>query len=78
MDLKEQLRHIVAQTKDSLYSNLGKLKERMDAGTTALSGIADGAACKALRQDGKVQWSDLTITINTDESPLFKSTNASI
>ncbi|XP_077551275.1 uncharacterized protein LOC144164922 [Haemaphysalis longicornis] len=78
MDLKEQLRHIVAQTKDALYSNLCKLKERMDAGTTALSGIADGAACKALREDGKVRWSDLTLTINTDGSPLFKSTNASI
>ncbi|XP_077547929.1 uncharacterized protein LOC144160537 [Haemaphysalis longicornis] len=41
MNLKEQLRHIVAQTKDALHSNLCKLKERLDAGTTALSGIAD-------------------------------------
>ncbi|KAH9384859.1 hypothetical protein HPB48_026888 [Haemaphysalis longicornis] len=28
MDLKEQLRHTVAQTKDALYSNLCKLKDR--------------------------------------------------
>lgn len=78
MDPKEQLRHIVAQTKDALYSNLCKLKECMDAGTTALSNIADGAACKVLEQDGKVRWSDPTLTIKRDGGPSFKLTNASI
>ncbi|KAL1466362.1 hypothetical protein MTO96_026739 [Rhipicephalus appendiculatus] len=36
-----------------------------------------GGTCKELRETGLVQWSDLTLTVNTDCSPLFKSTNAS-
>ncbi|KAH7974577.1 hypothetical protein HPB49_017064 [Dermacentor silvarum] len=78
MDIKEQLQHIIARVKELLFSSLSMLRDEQSSGNVVTTDIANGAICKGLRQMGLMKWSDLTLTVNTDGSPLYKSSNASI
>ncbi|XP_064467922.1 uncharacterized protein LOC135378756 [Ornithodoros turicata] len=78
MNLKEQFRHVIAKTKDVLFQNLTALKNHYETGQSSITGVATGGICRTLREKELQKWSDLTLTINTDGSPLFKSSNASV
>ncbi|CAN8023540.1 unnamed protein product, partial [Ixodes persulcatus] len=43
-----------------------------------MSDITDGRVYRKMKASGALQWGDLTMTFNTDGSPIFKSSKASV
>lgn len=77
LNTKEQLRSIIARHKHSLYENLLKLKQA-DSVCHFVTDITSGMVWRSLKGRGVLRWTDLTVTLNTDGSPLHKSSKASI
>lgn len=77
-DIKEQIRHIVSKTKDSLGKNLMEIKNRLSSSSNEIKDIVDGKVYINLWKSGALSFGDLTITFNTDGSPIYKSSNVSV
>ncbi|XP_077486684.1 uncharacterized protein LOC144097969 [Amblyomma americanum] len=78
-DLKEQMKSLLAKSKAALFERLVNLKAVIQQGGAALlQDITSGSMAEELRKSGKIGWMDLTITINTDGSPVFKSSSSSV
>ncbi|XP_077553258.1 uncharacterized protein LOC144168044 [Haemaphysalis longicornis] len=78
-DLKEHVKHLIARAKDFLFENLLRLKQDTEQGFCALvKDITSGFVLRNLRESRQVKWCDLTITVNTDGSPVFKSSTSSV
>ncbi|XP_077512339.1 uncharacterized protein LOC144123367 [Amblyomma americanum] len=79
LDLKEQMKCLLAKSKAALFERLVNLKAVIQQGGAALlQDITSGSMAEELRKSGKIGWMDLTITINTDGSPVFKSSSSSV
>ncbi|KAG0444718.1 hypothetical protein HPB47_013467 [Ixodes persulcatus] len=78
MSLQHQIQQIISETNQVLYENLVKLREEAQAPSDIIRDITSGAAYKHLQQTGVLEWTDLTITFNTDGSPLYKSSRSSV
>lgn len=78
MNLHDQMRHIISQTKQVLHENLVKLREEAQTPSDVIQDITSAAGYRHLQQSGLHEWTDLTITFNTDGSPLYKSSRASV
>ncbi|KAG0421942.1 hypothetical protein HPB47_002201 [Ixodes persulcatus] len=76
MNLRNQIQHLVIRNRQALHENLEKIAAA--AANENINDITAGAAYRKLREDGTLQYGDLTITFNTDGSPLFKSSRNSI
>ncbi|KAG0436799.1 hypothetical protein HPB47_017753 [Ixodes persulcatus] len=55
-----------------------KLREEAQAPSDVIQDITSAAGYRHLQQSGLHEWTDLTITFNTDGSPLYKSSRASV
>ncbi|KAL1470607.1 hypothetical protein MTO96_004558 [Rhipicephalus appendiculatus] len=78
LDLKEQIKSLLAKTKDGLFENLIKIRTQSEQNATALRDTTSGQASQNLRRSGKISWMDLTATFNTDGSPVFKASSSSV
>lgn len=76
MDLKTQLQQLLRRTGNIVGSNLQKLAASVS--TAKLQDLTDGALYRKMRSEQKMRWSDLTLTLNTDGSPVFKSSKGSV
>ncbi|KAH6930649.1 hypothetical protein HPB50_016163 [Hyalomma asiaticum] len=63
---------------DGLFGRLNHLKELSNQTPMSFNDITCGLMFNKLRQSGKTNWMDLTLTFNTDGSPVFKSSASSI
>lgn len=75
LDLHDQVRQIIGKTSEGLFTNLEKLNDNSEE---TISDFTDGSLYKKLKTSGALEWGDLTITFNTDGSPIFKSSKASV
>lgn len=77
LPIKQQLTSLLAanDVSTALSERLTDINSRPDTGTE-MSDITDGSVYRAVRQ--KLNCHDLTLTINADGSPLFKSSKYSI
>ncbi|XP_042150709.1 uncharacterized protein LOC121838497 [Ixodes scapularis] len=75
LDLHDQVRQIIGKTSEGLFTNLEKLNDKSEE---TISDFTDGSLYKKLKTSGALEWGDLTITFNTDGSPIFKSSKASV
>ncbi|CAN8023538.1 unnamed protein product [Ixodes persulcatus] len=75
LDVSDQVRQVVSKTSDELYSNLERLNSNPE---DTMSDITDGRVYRKMKASGALQWGDLTMTFNTDGSPIFKSSKASV
>ncbi|XP_049516681.1 uncharacterized protein LOC125942543 isoform X1 [Dermacentor silvarum] len=78
LDLRTQFSSLIARLSSVLYNNLLKLKQQAEDGSRMIRDLTSGTAHRSLFEKGVLRWSDLTITLNTDGSPLYKSSNSSI
>lgn len=76
LSMNKQVKHIVSKTSEVLHANLQKIVA--SPSTSSIRDITDGDLYRNLRSKGVLQGSDLTITFNTDGSPLYKSSKSSI
>ncbi|KAG0444302.1 hypothetical protein HPB47_013947 [Ixodes persulcatus] len=77
-NLDKARRDVISQTKATLHDNLKKLKEQAEEPSEIVRDITSAAAYKKLRESDVLNWSDLTVTFNTDGSPLYKSSKSSV
>ncbi|KAG0431824.1 hypothetical protein HPB47_021436 [Ixodes persulcatus] len=75
LDLHDQLEHLIAKTKDELHSSLLDITS---SSNDVITDITTGEAYKRLRQEVPLSPNDITITFNTDGSPIFKSSKTSV
>ncbi|XP_077541965.1 uncharacterized protein LOC144154323 [Haemaphysalis longicornis] len=75
LNVRKQLSTLVQNTKDSLAEGLALRSEQCGDEVTD---IVSGAAFRELRENEKLGVDDLTLTINTDGSPVFKSSKTSM
>ncbi|XP_077507177.1 uncharacterized protein LOC144116311 [Amblyomma americanum] len=81
MDMHKQLSFLIVQTKDELEANLTKLRQPAPSNNIARAIISDitNAGCYGrLQKSRNLGRDDLTLTINTDGSPVFKSSKTSV
>ncbi|XP_077500036.1 uncharacterized protein LOC144110817 [Amblyomma americanum] len=79
LDMKEQMKCLLAKSKAALFERRVNLKAVIQQGEAALlQDITSESMAEELRKSGKIGWMDLTITINTDGSPVFKSSSSSV
>lgn len=78
LDVGMQLSSTIERLSGVLFENLGKLKQQAEGGCRLIRDITSGMMHRTLREKGVLKWSDLTIILNTDGSPLYKSSNSSI
>ncbi|KAG0445385.1 hypothetical protein HPB47_015947 [Ixodes persulcatus] len=76
MNIQHQIKHLVTRNKQALHENLEEIAAT--AANKNINDITAGAAYKKLKEDGTLKHGDLTITFNTDGTPLFKSSRNSI
>ncbi|XP_077498751.1 uncharacterized protein LOC144109845 [Amblyomma americanum] len=74
-NLKEQIYDIVSQYSGLLFH---RLKQMASTVPSMYADITDGRLYRSTRSQLKAKWSDLTVTMNTDGSPVFKSSKASV
>ncbi|KAG0443816.1 hypothetical protein HPB47_014494 [Ixodes persulcatus] len=60
------------------YGPGSDLKEQAEEPSEIVRDITSAAAYKKLRESDVLNWSDLTVTFNTDGSPLYKSSKSSV
>ncbi|XP_075735380.1 uncharacterized protein LOC142776150 [Rhipicephalus microplus] len=77
LDVGMQLSSTIESLSGVLFENLSKLKQQAEVGCHLIRDITSGMMHRTLREKGVLRWSDLTITLNTDGSPLYKSSNSS-
>ncbi|KAL1483579.1 hypothetical protein MTO96_001862 [Rhipicephalus appendiculatus] len=75
MDLKIQLQQLLKITGNIVGNNLQKLAS---SSSHQIKDITDGVLYKKMRHALKMRWCDLTLTLNTDGSPVFKSSKGSV
>ncbi|XP_042149211.1 uncharacterized protein LOC121837608 [Ixodes scapularis] len=75
LDLHKQLKHLIGKTSVELHHSLSMLALN---DSDLITDITTAEACKHLRQELALGPSDLTITFNTDGSPIFKSSKTSV
>lgn len=75
LDLHQQLKQLIEKTSVDLHNSLLKLES---SNSDLITDITTGAAYKTLRQKVALGQSDLTLTFNTDGSPIFKSSKTSV
>ncbi|CAN7944676.1 unnamed protein product [Ixodes hexagonus] len=73
--MHEQLKQVIIQTKAFLHDSLSKVST---SDPTLITDITEGKTHRQLRAAGLLGNSDLTLTVNTDGSPVFSSSGASI
>ncbi|KAM7282781.1 uncharacterized protein ISCGN_000022 [Ixodes scapularis] len=80
LDMTKQLSFVIEKTKELLHNNLLKLAMERSTSSSG-SGVTDittGEAYDALRRKTGMGDSDLSLTFNTDGSPLFVSSKTSV
>ncbi|XP_064462215.1 uncharacterized protein LOC135372635 [Ornithodoros turicata] len=75
--IAKQIKHHIELSKTELVTNLLKLSSELQLGND-ITDITSAAAHRKLRDNGTLKSTDLTITFNTDGSPLYKSSKTSI
>ncbi|KAG0443094.1 hypothetical protein HPB47_015295 [Ixodes persulcatus] len=75
MKMHEQLKQVINETKDALQANLERIAS---SDSSVITDITEGHAHRQLRSSGILGNSDLTVTVNTDGSPVFSSSGVSI
>ncbi|XP_064462710.1 uncharacterized protein LOC135373439 [Ornithodoros turicata] len=75
--MQKQLRYVVEKNKDELHTNITR---NMTSGSNPAikSDMTSSAGYLALKDSVGLCHGDLTLTINTDGSPLFESSNTSV
>ncbi|XP_064479165.1 uncharacterized protein LOC135392379 [Ornithodoros turicata] len=75
--MQKQLRYVVEKNKDELHTNITR---NMTSGSNPaiISDMTSSAGYLALKDSVGLCHGDLTLTINTDGSPLFESSNTSV
>ncbi|XP_064467816.1 uncharacterized protein LOC135385485 [Ornithodoros turicata] len=76
LDLRRQLQHLLRHTGTIVGSNLQRIASSQRS--SDCSDITDGALYHETRQRFCMTSDDLTLTINTDGSPVFKSSKSSV
>lgn len=61
-----------------MHKNLDKIKNEAQQQCNTIRDVTTEILYKGLQASGALQWGDLTLTFNTDESPLYKSSNSSV
>lgn len=74
-DMHHQIGQVVSKTKSTLHTNLTKLANK---GSAVMTDVSEGKARSTLEDMSVLGESDLTLTLNTDGSPLFKSSKTSV
>ncbi|XP_064463261.1 uncharacterized protein LOC135378385 [Ornithodoros turicata] len=78
LDLPSQVRHVITKSSDKLFANLERLNQESSSDMSDISDITNGSIYKTLKRNGSLKWGDLTMTFNTDGSPVFKSSKSSV
>ncbi|XP_064460959.1 uncharacterized protein LOC135370941 isoform X2 [Ornithodoros turicata] len=73
-NLEKQLKYVVGKTKEDLHRNL----RTASSAQSIITDMTSAAGYKALREKVGLRESDLTLTVNTDGSPLFESSKTSV
>lgn len=73
--MHEQLKQVISKTKDALQTNLARIAS---SDSSLITDITEGRTHCQLRSSGILGTSDLTVTVNTDGSPVFSSSGVSI
>ncbi|KAG0434150.1 hypothetical protein HPB47_019318 [Ixodes persulcatus] len=76
LNVREQVKHVISKTKQALSEHLTLLETLPDS--PDVKDITSGSAYRSLKETGVLKTGDLTLTVNTDGSPVFKSSNSSI
>lgn len=74
LNLKTQLKFVIDQNKEELHDNLHSLQQP----STTIDDITRAQCCERLREEQDLGPDDLTLTINTDGSPVWKSSKTSV
>ncbi|KAL1418328.1 hypothetical protein MTO96_025974 [Rhipicephalus appendiculatus] len=74
-NLKQHLLSVIAETSAYLYDGL---KSALSPVYGIYSDITGGRLYRSIREHVGAQWSDITLTINTDGSPVFKCSKYSV
>ncbi|CAN8002657.1 unnamed protein product [Ixodes pacificus] len=75
-DIKKKLEHMLKDVGQALGDNLSRLAA--SAQSACYSDITDGSLYKAMRDKLNMALYDITISFNSDGSPVFKSSKASV
>ncbi|KAG0443402.1 hypothetical protein HPB47_014960 [Ixodes persulcatus] len=75
LDFHEQLKQLIAKPKTELHCSLSEVAS---SHSDVITDITTAEAYKRLRQEVAFGPSDLTLTFNTDGSPIFKSSKTSV
>lgn len=73
LNVRDQVQHLVT-TNDALHANLVGLSKP----DSCITDITSGNTYRRLKEEKILRDGDLTVTFNTDGSPLFKSSKSSI
>lgn len=73
-DLQKQLYDALIISSEALFKSLKKVAVTYGR----YSDITDGRLYKSIRRQLNARWCDLTVTLNTDGSPVFKSNKSSV
>lgn len=78
LDMKEQVNHAIRSNTKGLAENLERIEKMRTLGSTAVRDTTSGTVYTNLRKNGTLKPGDLTLTVSTDGSPVFKSSQSSI
>ncbi|KAM7290254.1 hypothetical protein ISCGN_026901 [Ixodes scapularis] len=78
LDIGKQLNHIIQMNKPALHEKLSGVARDRQGDASVISDITEAEAYVKLQSSGTLQGSDLTLTVNTDGSPVFTSSGASV
>ncbi|XP_064462352.1 uncharacterized protein LOC135372820 [Ornithodoros turicata] len=80
LDFTRQMQHVVKKNCDVLYDSLNNIvsSQNVVSQPEIVRDITDGTLHKKLRDDGELSAMDLTITFNTDRSPVWSSSKISV
>lgn len=76
LDISQQVKHVIAKTKEVLSQNLDAIETSLSS--SSVTDISSGCVYRNLKEAAVVKPGDLTLTVNTDGSPVFKSSRSSI
>ncbi|KAG0417210.1 hypothetical protein HPB47_005793, partial [Ixodes persulcatus] len=76
LDVGEQLKHVISKEKKELSENIGKIEAALSQ--PEVTDVTTASSYRCLKQDGVLKKGDLTLIVNTDGSPVFKSSRSSI
>ncbi|KAG0444676.1 hypothetical protein HPB47_013520, partial [Ixodes persulcatus] len=74
LNMHDQLQHVITKTKTFLQDALTKVPPPPGD----ISDVTEGRACREMRSSGTLNNDDVTLTVNTDGSPVFSSSGASV